>query len=517
MGNHQWAEVGSTSRTVLTLAADLCQCMALTTLALIFCSGWALAQADPVQVGPDEVAQVSPPQSSAGQGSPKQDTNSHTGQALWNETTFPVVRSLAELRRLQTEAGHFAFEVDLQAQLTFASRYWNVFFVQDGELPAMIHCTDAASSILYRQLPGKWLRIRGLVYEGHFAIQLVGLELLPETLPLNALRIETLPAAHGLRPDRFVEMPCRLLEAMNRPSQTVLFAEIKDKVVELDVEASLTPIQNAAVESQALATVSGTLSPKHDKTINAYCAVRMMDRDQLRITEPATEQTTEPPPLLQGQILFSDHISQVIVSAPTATRVSTRFAEVLVPGMELAVWAKPPDKDKQSAIQAQRLTIVKEGSLPADMLLSVGAWELARELPARVTLEASSCVNGWRGVRAPMKCAQPTRNSWRSSTKSMARGNRSRRGSYPPDRYAHDRYQFQSRHTGTTQAVCCQPERYCLCFRPSAAIDDPSSLGHVGHIALGMRRLRMELVAPATSQRADTGTQTNLLALAHVL
>lgn len=77
--------------------------------------------------------------------------NSLDGQTVWKETQHPVIRTLAELRRMQSEVGKLAYEVDLHAQLTFSARYWSVFFIQDGDIPAMVYCTDAASSILCTQ------------------------------------------------------------------------------------------------------------------------------------------------------------------------------------------------------------------------------------------------------------------------------------------------------------------------------------------------------------------------------
>lgn len=316
-------------------------------------------------------------------------SSSIDGQALWAKTKYPVVRTLAELRRLQGEVGKQDFEVDLQAQLSFAAHYWNVFFIQDGDIPAMVMCTDAATSILCNQPMGKWLRIRGLVYSGQPSITLVGLELLPESRSIEALRLEEVPTNKTLPLDRMVEMPCRLLEVLDKLDQSSLCAEVNQKFIELHVERFLTSEQYVAVAAQLNALATGTLSPKHEWTKITDCALRMMDTGQLKILDPQPEdREADLHASLEGQVLFSDDKGQVVVGGDDIWRVDTRFAEHLKPGTNVVVWGNLTLPTSTRQLQAQRIKMVDEGQLATSVNFSVGAWEQAKTLPQRVSLEA---------------------------------------------------------------------------------------------------------------------------------
>lgn len=321
--------------------------------------------------------------------------NSADGQAIWIETEHPVVRTLAELRRLQDEVGQIAFEVDLQAQLSFASRYWDVFFIQDGDLPSMVRCSDAASTLLCTQPFGKWLRIRGLVYANRPEIALVSFELLPESQPVQSLRLNGVPKPSNLPRDRVVEMPCRLLEVLDKVNQSFLFAELNKDIVELQVEDLLSPQQYLAVEVQAEALVKGTMSPKFDWTRFAQCAIRMMGQEQLTIgTNSVATRRLSPKTQIEGPVLFTDSHQQIVVGDSTgAWRVETRFAEHLKPGQIVTVRGHPYSSDKGQTttnqhLQASHMSMVREVQLAASVDLSVGSWEQAKQLPSRVSLEA---------------------------------------------------------------------------------------------------------------------------------
>ena len=316
--------------------------------------------------------------------------SSANGRALWNETKYPPIRTLAELRRMQTEVGKVDFEVDLQAQLTFSARYWNVFFVQDGELPSMVQCTDAATSILCVQPLGRWLRIRGLVYAGQSEITLVGFELLPEILPVEPLLLDGVPSAQNLPLDRVVEMPCRLLEVLYRYEQSLLFAQVENSLIELQVQSNLSPQQQRAVETQQLAVARGTLSPKLDLTRVANCSIRMMGVDQLKVIDDQVASVgTAPKIKAEGQLLFTDNIGRVLVGSNQGSRlVRSRFAEFLKPGSEVVVWGQTEKSDGSQQLVAHRIEVLREAELPACVPLSVGAWEQAKSLPLRVSLEA---------------------------------------------------------------------------------------------------------------------------------
>ena len=291
---------------------------------------------------------------------------------------------------MQQEVGDFSYEVDLQAQLTFSARYWSVFFVQDGDLPAMVHCTDAASAILCLQPLGRWLRIRGLVYQGQSEITLVGFELLPETRPVKPLHLDRLPTRDNLPLDRVVELPCQLLEVLDQYDTSVLFAQVDKKTIELQVQNHLSAQQQRAVDMQASAVASGTISPKLDLTRVASFSVRMIGIDQLRIVDdPVAFEDTGPKTKVAGQLLFTDNISQVVVaSEPGAWRIRTRFAEYLKPGSELIVWGQAETPVGSQRLAAHRIELTRENELPASVPLSVGAWEQAKKLPLRVSLEA---------------------------------------------------------------------------------------------------------------------------------
>lgn len=316
--------------------------------------------------------------------------SSANGRALWKETNYPPVRTLAELRRLQTEVGKYSYEVDLQAQLTFSARYWSVFFVQDGELPAMVHCTDAASSILSLQPLGRWLRIRGLVYAGTTEITLVGFDLLPEILPVKPLHLDHVPTKSNLPLDRVVEMQCRLLEVLDQYDQSILFAEVDKKIIELQVQSHISPKQLRAVEMQSLAVASGTLSPKLDLTRVADCSIRMIGVDQLRIADDQVPtRVVEPKTKVEGKLLFTDMIGQVIVGdTHGAWRVRTRFAEFLKPGSDIVVWGQAEVPVGSHQMVAHRIETIRESGVVSSVPLSVGAWEQAKLLPSRVSLEA---------------------------------------------------------------------------------------------------------------------------------
>ena len=316
--------------------------------------------------------------------------SSSNGRALWNEAKHPPIRTLAELQRLQEETGKENYEVDLQAQLTFSARYWSVFFVQDGELPAMVQCTDAATAILCQQPVGRWLRIRGLVYQGQSKITLVGFELLPEILPVKPLHLDKVPSRENLPMDRVVEMPCRLLEVLFRYNHALLFAQVDKEIVELQVQSHLSVEQQRAVETQALAVASGTLSPKLDLTRTANCSIRMMSVDQLKIVDdPVAPSGTAPKIKVEGQLLFTDEIGQVLVGGSQGARlVRTRFAEFLKPGPDVVVWGQAETSAGEQQLVAHRIEVTRESELTDTVPLSVGAWEQAKLLPQRVSLEA---------------------------------------------------------------------------------------------------------------------------------
>lgn len=334
-----------------------------------------------------------------------QELRSTEGAGLWSETDHPVVHSLAELRRMQREVGQLSFEVDLQAQLTFAARYWNVFFIQDGDVPAMVKCTDAASAILNTQPMGKCLRIRGLVYQGQPTITLVGFELLQDVVPIQPLRLERVPKQDELPLDRVVELPCRLLEVLDKFNTTFLFAEVNKEVIELHVESSLSAEQYAAVEAQAEAIAVGTLSPKHEWVYIANSAIRMLRPEQLRLANNASLKVSGAPRAsIQGQVLYTDNMGLVVISGSEEPwRISTRFAEHLTPGLDVIVWGNVLAPFKSHQLESQRIRTAGEGTLPVPVALSVGAWEQVRRLPGRVTLEAvvesQSVENGLRHYR----------------------------------------------------------------------------------------------------------------------
>ncbi len=290
---------------------------------------------------------------------------------------------------MQREFGHQDFEVDLQAQLTFSARYWSVFFVQDGEIPAMVHCTDAVSAILCDQPFGKWLRLRGLVYRGQPDISLVGVELLEGVTPVEPLELKRLPAADSLPIDRVVKLRGRLLEAFDRFSHTVLFAQVDDKVVELQVQSHLSPKQYQAIEAGADAAVYGTISPKYDWKHVADSSIRMIGIEQLLVSdEHLPHQSTTPMKQVAGHVLFTDHIDHIVVGGDQGNwRVATRFAEQVKPGTYLVVWGEVGSPDSNTLI-AHRLHEEREEELKPGVPLDAGDWERSDRLPARVVLEA---------------------------------------------------------------------------------------------------------------------------------
>ncbi len=182
----------------------------------------------------------------------------------------------------------------------------------------MVRCTDAVSALLCSQTTGKWLRIRGLVYEKRPEIALVGIELLPETEPLTALRLDQVPTPDGVPTDRFVEMHCTLLEVLDKFNQSFLFGDVNGKTVELQVESFLTPHQYLAVEVQAFAVVRGTMSPKVEWTRFAHCAIRMMRTDQLTIgAGSVATRRLSPKTEIEGPVLFTNSINQIVVGDST--------------------------------------------------------------------------------------------------------------------------------------------------------------------------------------------------------
>ena len=328
--------------------------------------------------------------------------SSANGETIWGETNYPIVRTLAELRRMQDDVGEHKYEVDLQAQLTFSARYWSVFFLQDGDVPAMVHCTDAASAILCAQPLGKWLRIRGLVYEGQREITLVGFELLPDVTSIKPAELQSIPKPQTISYDRVVTMPCRLLEALDKYNQTLLYAEVDDRTIELQVESFLSPELYRAVETTGRAVANGTLSPKHKWTRVANCSIRMMKSDQLQAVEekqPSLEvrATTR----VEGQLLFTDNIGEIVVGDDRGIwRIQTRFAEHLTPGLTVAVWGRVVEPAQSHQLVAYRVKELGNSELAESVTLSVGAWEQPKHLPLRVSLEAvvvdQSSVDGLR-------------------------------------------------------------------------------------------------------------------------
>ncbi|MCC6508746.1 MAG: response regulator [Pirellulaceae bacterium] len=317
-------------------------------------------------------------------------TDSAAGPSIWKDTQHPVIRSLAELRRVQREVGMQDFEVDLQAQLTFASRYWSVFFIQDGDLPAMVHCADAATTILYTQPLGRRLRIRGLVYKSRPDIALLGLELLPGSGPLIPLQLDEVPSKNKLPTDRLVEMRCRLSEVLDKFDQSLLLAEVNNQTIELHVASYLSPQQYAAVEANALASAIGTLSPKYDLDRFSYCSLRMVGVDQLTISQgDDLSPTLSTKATAEGQVLFLDDQGQIVIGNDHSVwRVATRFVEYLKPGIHVSVWGKPNQPEYAQQLAAHRIKIIDERELPQSIELSAEAWEQAKHLPLRVQLEA---------------------------------------------------------------------------------------------------------------------------------
>ncbi len=270
-------------------------------------------------------------------------------KSYWDSSLYPVVHSLKELRTIQKEKGLIAVEVDLKAQLTFAEHYWTVFFVQDGDFPAMIHCTDAATAILHTRPFGTPLRIQGLVFAGQPDIKLLSISFVESSPDLNPLPVQTGSVLSEVAPDTYVELNCSLHEFFSTPNNFLIHGMYASEPIEIWVghsmiDMQLEPLANE-IDSSLLNgnrrwRVRGILSPKQSSTTKYKFAMRLQHSDQIQRLQPdANPSSISPiisrPPLreFEGRVLYSDHRNQVLVKNETGVAlIHTNFAFMVHPG-----------------------------------------------------------------------------------------------------------------------------------------------------------------------------------------
>ncbi len=216
-------------------------------------------------------------------GFPTQDSQEQSSEEpSASEDNIPeVVRTLAELQKLQHSHGFQTYKVDLEAQLIFAAPYWTVFFVQDGDLNAMVTCTDAASWMLIEQNVGCKLRIVGIAGPDPANIAMSSLEVVDPSQSIEPTSIADLTARYSLPLNTLVELSSETLEIFVSRHGTLLYSMVGKIPVELEINDPI-DVKELLERCTGSTIAYGCLSLPPEPERQSTYVLRIMNKAQLR-------------------------------------------------------------------------------------------------------------------------------------------------------------------------------------------------------------------------------------------
>lgn len=252
--------------------------------------------------------------------------------------TLPVCSSIEDLQLSQYKLGPKAFEVDFQAQLTFAAKDFDVFFCQSGNRATMVYCSADITGFLGELRPGDRLRVRGAVPEGVLFVRAEVVELVESPAELVPYSLTALDE-NGLPINGLATVTARVKQIVHTQVRTHLLCYagyIRIEVV----------IGDALPSSRAFELLNKTVSlygafTKPDVDPNVHYQLFLMSADQLQLCNPEEE---EWPPLnadefgcVEGRIEFSDGEKRVVLhDGRSATFLTHHLPEPLEAGQ----WVK---------------------------------------------------------------------------------------------------------------------------------------------------------------------------------
>lgn len=323
---------------------------------------------------------------------PSSIADSPKNQASSASQGFPkVIRTLADLQKNQLRYGFKAFKVDIEAQLIFAAPYWTVFFVQDGDLDAMIACTDAASWMLIDQQVGCKLRIVGIAGPNPANIIMSSLEVIDPSQSIEAKPVTNLTARYTLPMNTLVEVSCDTSEIFVSRHGTVIYSMAGTVPVELEINERMDV--NVLLERFNGKTVAqGCLSLPPEPDRRPTYVLRMMNSAQLRSESPSVppKQRAKRVKVHGGKVVYSDSRSEFVIEADDQIQVvHSRFAFRLSPGDKVLVHEMAhPKSDTTSIIESCLIEMLANEPLAESKSENVARLLSSRPLPTRVSVTA---------------------------------------------------------------------------------------------------------------------------------
>ncbi len=326
-------------------------------------------------------------------GFPTQDSQEQSSEEpSASEDNIPeVVRTLAELQKLQHSHGFQTYKVDLEAQLIFAAPYWTVFFVQDGDLNAMVTCTDAASWMLIEQNVGCKLRIVGIAGPDPANIAMSSLEVVDPSQSIEPTSIADLTARYSLPLNTLVELSSETLEIFVSRHGTLLYSMVGKIPVELEINDPI-DVKELLERCTGSTIAYGCLSLPPEPERQSTYVLRIMNKAQLRSAPSvSSKQKSKRLKVHSGKVVYSNASSEFAIETDNQIRlVHSRFAFRVAPGDQVLIHESlTAKKGTPPSIQSNLIELLSNEPLGSSKQVSITELLSPRASPSRVSLTAN--------------------------------------------------------------------------------------------------------------------------------
>lgn len=328
-----------------------------------------------------------------------------------------VIRSIEQLQNTPSSVRNGLARVEIEAELSFAGRDWDNFFIQSGSFATMVSGSRQLINSMVNLPIGTRVCVKGWLGPASQFCRAETVEIL-ESEPSELERhVPDISTSGNIAINGLVRVSGRVLEAFRGNSEIALSASFGILNMEFQYFHPLDVAELLPLVDQQL-TVRGAVCLQHQFPQHANYNVRMMHRDQLETDSFRSEvekyrssfYAKERFDVLPGQVLYSDRIDSVLLATDIGVkRIRTRFALRVDAGTRVVVYTKKVPSDHGTLpLESVLMEEVQEAMLPPSFKMDVLSLKKIRVYPERVTTTATvtTIQEGSRSYRLYLEDAQ---------------------------------------------------------------------------------------------------------------
>ena len=314
------------------------------------------------------------------------------------ESTESKASSVNEVNLFAWQRRSDDIQVELVANLTFAAKDWDCFFIQGERAATMVWCKRAIATELSQLPVGTPLRLWGKLASDAMFFQVDRYEVVSKDAQPTELAIPEISVTGDVACNGLVRVSGRVFEGFCSSTETSLCASLSILALQFQYYGASEIHEIIPLIDQVL-TAQGAICAQHESNQFATYNLRIMRRDQMETDSWKSnmelfkdeEVIKKYYDVFTGQVLYTDQQSSVLLATEQGVRaIHTRFANRLRPGDRATVYSRRSQGayTTKMPIESALLHLVSNDTLPPSFATDVPNLLRTRLHPERVSTTA---------------------------------------------------------------------------------------------------------------------------------